>query len=157
MMGNATNLVIIFTIFYLVCGVLTLSIYTINPDSNMLLGNSIFSNDNNELLSITDNNNGIKTYSFNYSNIGFNTLSSNAQLETETFKTPDWIRASNNWFNKGLDNVKTPMKVLVSFVGAPYTLFSNIGLSPELSVLLGISMGVISSLIFANWLFGRDT
>lgn len=156
-MGNTTNLIIVFTIFYLLCGILTLGIYSVNPDSSMLLGNAIFSNDNNELLSITENNNGVRIYNFNYSSLGFNSLSSNAQLETETYKVPDWVRASNNWFNSGLENVKTPMKVFISFVGSPYTLFNNIGLPSDLSVLLGIAFGVISSFIFANWLFGRDT
>ena len=156
-MGNTTNYVIIMLSINLVMGIVALGLYSVNPNSQYLASTYLFNVSENSLMKETKFNNSIRTYSFNYSSTGLGSLSSTAFQETTTFKVPDWIKSSNNWFNDGLTATTGAAKMIINFIGAPYIFLSAARIDSDLAALLGVFWTMLSTFIIANWLFGRDT
>jgi len=160
-MGNTTNYLIIMLMIHLITGVMALGIYAVNPDSQYLLGNYVFNVNNNAIGNQTEVVNGVRVYNFTYGITGLSGLSSSAFVEGTTDKQPDWIKAGNTWLNSQDQTVeektKSPAVVIISFIGSPYSLLSNAGINNDLSALIGVFFAILTTFIYANWFFGRDT
>ena len=156
-MGNTTNYMIIMMSIYLITGLMALGIYSVNPSSNYLAGNYIFNINNNQLGNQTSVVGGQRFYNFSYQSSGLSGLSSESSSTVAgndgTFKYPDWVRSANTWFN----GVSAPVIMITSFVASPYTLLAHMNVPKDVAILLGVFFGCLSTLILANWLFGRDT
>jgi len=156
-MGEATNYVTIMAMMYLVMGLFTLGIMAINPDSDLLAYNKMFEADSNQLFQEGTLVNGSYTYAFNYSQTGFSTFGADSTVQGTTTSFPDWIRQSNSWWSTGVNSAKGVTKILVNFIGAPYTLLSRTGIDTDLATLIGVFWGILGTIIFANWLLGRTS
>lgn len=157
-MGEATNYVTIMAMIYLVMGLFTLGIMEINPDSDLLTYNRLFNDTGNQLFNEgTKTTNGSYTYAFNYSQSGFENFGADATVQGTTTAFPDWIKQGNSWWNTGVSTAKGVAKVLVNFVGAPYSLLAKTGMDDGLATLIGIFWSILGMFVFANWLLGRTS
>lgn len=153
-MGNTSNAVLFILAIELVCGMIALSIMSIDPSSDLLLGNKLFGygSDVNDNLVVNSINNASGVYTYDWNSTQFDSLGSseNSALSTSTSIFPDWIRSG--W--KYMLNVG---RNYVNLVGAPFTILSSLGLDSQLSALIASFFGIFISFIFLNWLLGRDT
>lgn len=154
-MGNTSNFILVALSISLMMSIYALSIQSIDPNSDLLLGNKLFGRgiqynaNDNVVYSSVNNNNGVYSYSPNttsFDNLG---SSSNSIVSTSSFAFPDWIRS-------GWSFITGAGRTYVNLVGAPYTIVTNIGLDNELAVLIGSFFGIFTTFIMLNWILGRD-
>ena len=152
-MGNTSNWVLVILAIELFMGMIALSIASVDPSSQLLLGNKLFGTNgdsqDNVVVSNVVTSGGVSTYAWNQTQFDGINSGDNAIVSSASSAFPDWIRAG---FNSAMGGFRT----YVNFVGAPFTILSSIGLDSELSALIGAFFGIFGTFIMLNWLLGRD-
>lgn len=83
----------------------------------------------------------------------FNNSVQGARPEQQTTGTsssltqfPDWVQSVNKW----IDN----LSIVINFVGAPYFLFTFMGLG-SIGAVFGAMLSILNMVLFVSWLTGR--
>ena len=148
-MGQTSQWIIVILSIQLFMGIIALGIQSIDPSSDLLLGNKLFgtSTSSNDNVVVSSTSDGVYAWnSSTFDNLGSN---SNSVLSSGTSIFPDWIRS-------GWSFMMNAGRTYVNFVGSPYTMVSALGMDPELSALIGAFFGIFGTFIMLNWLLGRD-
>lgn len=153
-MGETSNALLIVLSIQLFCGIIALGIISIDPTSDVLLGNHLFgysSNpDDNLVISSINNDSGV--YSYDWNTTIFDSLGSeeNAVLTTTGSIVPDWIKG-------GWKFITNTGRNFLNIVGAPYTILAWSGIDTQLSALIGSMFGLFFTFLMLNWILGRNT
>jgi hypothetical protein len=150
-MGNASNTILVILAINLFMGIIALGIQSIDSSSNLLLANKLFGSPGTEdNLVVGSVNNATGVYSYDFNNTQFDSMAgSNSIVSTSSFAVPDWIRSGFNF-------ITTAGRTYINLVGAPFTIASSLGLSPDLSALIGSFFGIFITFVMLNWILGRD-
>jgi hypothetical protein len=154
-MGNTSNYILVVLAINLMMGMIALGIQSIDPDSELLLGNKLFGRsttdtDDNLVVRAVNNASGVASYDWNRTQFDSMGSSSSSIVSTVSSAFPDWIRSGFTWL---MDAGRT----YVNIVGAPFTIVSALGMDAVLSALIGSFFGIFATFIMLNWLLGRDT
>ena len=162
-MGNATGMVVLYVCISMVSLLMVLGLQAVDPNSNYLFSNYLFSPDTNQPSGIIGENIVVQNNVWTFNNTLANGLpnretagsSSSDPSTTPTTLFPDWVYSGYNWALGAASGVVAAGKFLIDLVGAPYTILMMFGNS-AISAILGAGFSIINLFILINWLIGRD-
>jgi hypothetical protein len=135
-------------------GMIALGIMSVDPGSQLLLGNHLFGSPGNKsdnlVVGSLNYNGSVSSYDWNPTVFDSLSAPENSLLSTVASAFPDWIRAGWHFMtNVGRD--------FINLVGAPSIIFYGLGLPPDLAGLIASFFGIFATFVMLNWLLGRDT